>query len=211
MGLMALGALLFVLDNLFWLYFIPYQTVWAFLLAIVGAATAFVPRSISMCSSEHDIDEAVALATKNYAEETAESVGLENSLIRTIKSTVIGNYTYDTEKTLVRRGKDDRKLRTTAYTASALLFTKNGIYIAQKTFSLVDDFVSESSAEFTYEEMDEVSVFAEEYTFADGGKVQVSYFVITAAGKESMRLPTASGAAIDKLCDDINHMIKSAK
>ena len=207
-GLLVLGVILFVVSWFFYLWFIPYQAQIGFLLIAVGAGTAFIPRSLR--SNSRDLDDAVARATEKYAEKTAEEVGLESSLIRNIKPVVVGDYTYD-ENVLVRRAKDDRRVRTSVYTATAMLFTKTGIYMSQKKIDLIEDKVTESYAEFVYNDIDKVSTVTEEKVFGDGTKAKIAFIVITVGGKEAMRIPTAKGSAADKLCDDINHMIKTAK
>ncbi len=207
-GILAVGAILFVLAMFLNLWFLPYQGPISVALIGAGAGVAFIPRSLR--SNSRDLDDAVARATEKYAEKTAQAVGLEDSLIRNIKPVVVGDYTYE-ENALMRRAKDDRRVRTSVYTATAMLFTKTGIYLAQKKISLIQDLVTESDAEFVYSDLDGVSVVMEEKTFEDGTKAKIAFIVIMAGGKEAMRIPTAKGSAADKLCDDINHMISLSK
>ena len=51
---LAVGAILFLLSQAFWLYLIPYQPVVGLFVAVIGAVIAWVPRSLR--SSEKDID-----------------------------------------------------------------------------------------------------------------------------------------------------------
>lgn len=180
----------------------------AVLMIAAGAAIAFVP--LSYRSSGRELDEAVARKLEKYEEKTAEETGLDDSLIRTVKPTVVGDYTYD-EGALFRRERTDRRMRTSIYTATALIFTNTGIFTAQKKISLIDETETETTAEYVYEDIDNVGTVTEEKTFEDGTKSKLSFIVITAGGKELVRIPTEKVSASDRLCDDINHVIENVK
>ena len=145
--LMVLGGILFVMARIFWTYLFWYQDIIGILLLIIGAIIAFVPRSLR--SSEKDIDEAVILMTRDYEKEMAESLGITSYLSKEAAPLLVGAYTYEKDA-LCRRGKTDRKLRSNHYRAAALLFTRNGLCIAEKIFSLTEEQLSENQVEFHY-------------------------------------------------------------
>lgn len=205
---MAVGVLLIALTLLFHLWFFPMQSTVSLLLIAIGAGIAFIPRS--MRSNSGDLDNAIAQITDKFAEKTAESTGLSGLLIKNIQPFETGAYTFD-DNALARRAKGDRKVRTSVYTASAMLFTKTGIYVAQKKISLIEDKITESNAEFLYDDIDKIFTFADDVTLADGSRSRSSYIVISENGKEAIRIPTANGSAADKLCDDVMHMIELSK
>ena len=180
----------------------------AFVMMAAGAAIAFVP--LSYRSAGKDLDEAAARKIEKYEETTAEETGLSDFLLRALKPTVVGDYTYD-EGVLFRRERTDRRMRTSIYTATALIFTKTGIFTAQKKISLIEEVESETTAEYVYEEIDYVGTITEEKTFEDGTKSKLSFIVILANGKEIARIPTEKGSASDRLCDEINHIIENVK
>ena len=206
--ILAVGAILAVCE-LLWFWFIPYQMIIGIVLAAIGAALAFSPRS--MRASEKDLDAIVTGMTEGYAKEVTENLGLERQILRNIPPIVIGNYVYDEENLLMRRGKDDRKCRTSKYTAAAVLCTKNGIVISRKTFSLIDETVTESLHDFLFADIDKVSVVDIEKTLEDGSKIKDSRFIVTENGKETLNLPTLHILAVDRLCEDINRMASSIK
>ncbi len=203
-----LGAILFVL-TLLWFYFIPYQAIIGIILAVIGGALAFIPRS--MRTSEKELDAIITSMTEGYTKEVIERMGLEKHILKTIPTTAIGNYIYDAPDIMVRRGKDDRKCRTSKYSTTAVLCTKNGILLSQKIFSLIDETVTEATHEFLYSELELVAVTEHEYTLADGSKLKDSRFTVTENGKELLALPTLHIIAVDRLADDINRMIVAAK
>ena len=205
--IIGVGALLFIIGNVLGFDFLPRQTQISMVIAGIGAAIAFIPSAGR--SSEHDIDDAVTRATYRYDEETVENVNLR--LSRRIKPMLLGEFVYDGEGVLVRRGRSDRKYRSSKYVASAFIFTNDGIYISQKTFSLIEDNTVETEMEFVFEYMDGVSTVCEERVFGEKDRVKLYFLVINEDGKEAARIPVKYNARVDKLCDDINNAIAEAK
>jgi hypothetical protein len=206
--ILIVGAILVVCE-LLWFFFMPYQMLIGLAIAILGAALAFIPRSLR--ANEKDIDAIVSAMTDRYAKEVTENLGLEKQILRMIPPTVIGNYIYDEKDILMRRGKDDRKCRTSKYRAAAVICTKNGMVISQKTFSLIDETVTETLHEFLFADIDSLSVVDNEIRHEDGTKIKDSRLILTENGKEVLNLPTVHVIAVDRLCEDINRMIASAK
>ncbi len=204
LALLIPGAILFGL-TLFWFWFIPYQNIIGIALAVIGASLAFIPRSLR--SNEKDIDAIVNGMTEGYAKEVTEKLGLEKQIVKTMEQVSLGNYIYEGEELLLRRGKDDRKCRTSKYSIAAVLCTKNGIILSHKTCSLIDETVTETIHEFLYTEMDAVSIIDNEIKLPDGTKTKDTRFVITKDGKELLNLPTVHVIAVDRLAADINRMI----
>ncbi len=210
LSLIAVGVV-FLACTFIGFYLLSYyvQGVTGFIFAAVGAGVAFIPRSLR--TSESELDAIVEAKTKKYAEEKAEEAGLERMLSRRIRPCTMGAYVFEGENVLVRRGKDDRRYRTSLYTATALIFTDHGVYAAQKTFSFIEEAESETEAQFLYEELDGVSMLEEEISLADGGKAKTCALVFTCGGKEALRVPTKGDYAAQSLCEDINHAVAEAK
>jgi hypothetical protein len=173
----------------------------------IGAIIACAPASTR--SNENDIDSAVLVETDKYDQTVAENVNV--TLSQRIKPVLFGDFLYDGEGVLLRRGRTDRKYRSSEYLASALIFTKDGIYISQKHFSLIEDKTVETDMEFIYEDMDEVYSVCEERVFGESDKVKIYFFVIKENGVEKARIPVRYNAIVDKVCDDINNAIAEAK
>ncbi len=200
--ILIVGGIL-VIGELAWFMFMPYQMVVGLVIAIIGAALAFIPRSLR--SSEKDLDTVVSTMTEGYAKEVAENLGLERSLVKGIAPTVVGNYVYR-EGLLMRRGKDDRKCRSSQYSAAAVLTTKNGVVVSVKTFSLIEETITETLHEFPFADFGGMSVRDDEYVLADGTKIKDAKLVILSEGKEALALPTPHVIAIDRLCEDVNRL-----
>ena len=137
LGILGVAVILFALTVFFHVRMFPFQEVAVMIVAAAGAITAFVP--LYYRSSVAEIEEAIAKKMAGYDEQTIESVGITGLIPSKLKSTVTGNYVYDAEGVMLRKGKDDRKYRSTLYKTCAVIFTKYGIYVAQKVFSLVED------------------------------------------------------------------------
>jgi hypothetical protein len=92
-----------------------------------------------------------------------------------------------------------------------LLFTKDGVYISQKTFSLIEDKTVESDMEFAFEDIDEVYSVLEERVFGEKEKTKVCFLVINENGEEKARIPAKYNAILDRVCDDIDNAAAEAK
>lgn len=204
--IVILGLILFVIGQFFWIYFIPYQSMTALLVVLVGAAIAWVPRW--MRSDEKEIDDYIASKKEGYVEKAAEKLGL--SLVSGREPIVIGGFDFDSSDVLYRRGKDDRKYRSSLYTLSALFFTRNGICAVRKSFSLTEDLEHETVKEIPYCEVDDAKVVCEEKTFGTD-KIKYFCFVITANGAQQLRVPAAQDAVLDGICEDIRSAAANVK
>ncbi len=205
--IMGVAAVFFAISNILGLHFMPMQTPLCLGIALVGAVVAFAPASGR--ASENEIDEAVLRATQKYDEETLESVHI--TLSRRIKPALLGNFVYDGEGVIARRGRAVRKYRSSKYTVAALLFTNDGVYISQKTFSLIADEKNETEMQFAFEDMDSVYTVCEERVFDEKYNTKIWFFVISEGGKEALRIPVKYNASVDSLCESVNRAIAEAK
>ena len=206
---LIIGGVFFAIAQLFHFWFFPYQPTISLIVAIVGALVAFVPRY--MRSGGQDIDNAVTMMTKDYATASAENIGITHMLLKNPRPVQFGSFTYDRDDLLVRRSKTDAKYRSNAYTVSAILFTKAGIFVSVKKFSLTDDRVEETVSDFVYLDLKNAEVTYTEQTLPDGHKKRLACIVITASDGTTLHLPAEQSAALDRICEDINDQIKMAK
>lgn len=198
--IVILGASLFVMGQFFWIYFIPYQSMAALLAVLVGAVIAWVPRWLR--SDEKEIDDYIATKKEGYVEKAAEKLGLSSSFMPGREPIVIGGFDFDSGDVLCRRGKDDRKYRSSLYTSAVLFLTKNGLCAVKKSFSLTEDLEHETVKEIPYCEIDDAKVVCEEKTVGTD-KIKYFCFVITANGAELLRVPAAQDAILERICEDI--------
>lgn len=206
--IVAVGGILFVLGQFFWIYLIPYQSLSALLLVLVGAAIAWVPRWLR--SDEKDLDDYIASQREDYAKKSAEKFGLSASLVRGREPIVIGGFDFDSDGVLFRRGKDDRKYRSSLYIMTALFLTRNGLCAVKKSVSLTESLEHETVKEIPYYEVDDAQIVCEETTLG-AEKIKCFYFVITAGGEELLRVPSPRDAVMDGICEDIREAAANAK
>ena len=202
-----LGCILFV-SALFYFFFIPYQIPIGMVLTAIGALIAFLP--YSRCSKEAEIDEAVRTVSESYAKDVCDRLSIGNQLIQTVEPLTVGGYVYE-DQILMRRGRIDRTCRTAQYSAAKIFCAKQGIIIAEKSFSLIEESENERMDSYSFADMDHTAVVDEQFICKDQSKIRVSYFVITKDNNEIFRLPVKHDIAIDKLCNTINEMIRKAK
>ncbi len=207
--ILIIGGVLFGLTRLFSAWFLPYQDTIGLILAIAGGLLAFVPRY--MRSSGKDIDDCVESVAHDYADQAIESIGISHMVLKQPKPVYFGSFTYDGENTLVRRSKTDSKYRSNMYTVSAILFTKAGIFVSQKSFSLTEELSNETVSSFVYGELVGAEVESHEQMLPDGHKKKIVSIIITADDGQKLSLPAEQSAAFDRICDDLNDQIKNAK
>ena len=206
LALLAVGVILVLLGWFFWIYFLPFQQGIGLALALVGAIIAWVPRALR--ADEKDLDACIETAVKEYSDSVLDYVGVSKT--SGIVPLMVGGHEFEADGILMRRGKDDRKFRSSLYTAAAFVFTGKGLCVCCKTFSLVDSTVRDSRKDFTYQELDGVSIVNESKKL-DGVTTTVVGLAISVGGKEVMRVPASQSAVLDKLCEDINRTIAGEK
>ena len=202
--LLGLGGILFVLAYIFWTYLFPYQDMVGIALLAIGAIVAFAPAATR--SSEKDIDEAILTACKNYEESLSDTTMFRQRLSH-IQPILTGAYRY-ADATYCRRGKIDRKFRSDRYTVSAVLFTKYGVYISEKQFSLTDDREEENTREFLYTDIDRIEMENEPYRFANGEYTTQTHLVIYRNGEVLDRVPATPGTATQMTLASANSHIQ---
>lgn len=198
------GSILFACWIIYFVV-IPYQAPIGMFLAIIGAAIAFLP--YARCSKESEIDNAIQEISAAYSKEIDDRLSLKRELKKNVEPLTIGNYVYEKDL-LMRRGRIDRRCRTSMYCISRIFCLNAGIIISQKTFSLIDETSNEHMDTFFFSDIDSVAITKEPFLCNDQFKIQVSYFVIRKDNAELLRLPVMHDMAIDRLCAEINEMIK---
>lgn len=201
-----IGVILFVIGQFFWIYFIPYQSMTALLILLVGAAIAWIPRWLR--SDEKELDDYIASKKEGYVERTAEKLELPTASGKA--PIVIGGFDFDSDDILYRRGKDDRKYRSSHYTMAVLFFTKNGICAVKKSFSFTEDLEHETIKEIPYCDIDDAQIVCEEKTFG-AEKIKLYCLVITANGETFLRIPASADAVLEGICEDIRSAAANAK
>ena len=203
MAILWLG-LTFFIGKMFSFRLFPYQMPIGLILTITGASMAFIPKS--RCSTEEEIDAMLHIAVDAYSEEISNRLSLSQELIKNIEPITIADYIYRNDL-LMRRGRIDRKCRTALCGVSKIFCIKNGLVIASRTLSLINEMNDENLFTYRFSDMDLVTVVDEEFVCKDQLKVKHSYFVIQKDSEEILRLPAKHDVKIDKFCSSINEKI----
>ena len=204
LAVMALGGFLFVLGYIFWTYLFPYQDIVGIALLILGAVIAFIPASLR--SSEKDIEEAVLTVCKAHGE-AVNDLPISRQLAANLSPVLTGAYDYE-EGAYCRRGKIDRKFRSDRYTVSAVLFTKYGIYISEKKFSLTESWEEERTREISYTDMDRIESENETYRFPSGERTTLTYLAIYRNDEIIDRIPASPDTATQATLSAVNSYIQ---
>lgn len=206
--LLAMGAIFLMLGWFFWIYVLPYQDIISLFLVLLGGCIAWIPRS--MRSDEKEIDKCVAERTSEYAKDVIDRFHLSGDLLSKMEPIVTGGFVLDEDGVVFRRGKNDRKYRSSRYIATALIFTKNGIFAATKMFSLIEEDENESVKEILFYDIDDAAVNVTEKQVGDD-KVKFYRLAITASGKTVLDIPVVPSAQMDQLCGEILSQSVKAK
>lgn len=206
--LLAIGVIMIVLSYFFWVYLVPYQDFAAIALVIIGACIAWIPQYRR--SGEKDIDAYVSVRAEGYAKEITERFHLSSNAKAKIESVLTGSFLLDadTKGWVYRRGKNDRKYRSSLYAITALFFTEVGILAATKRISLTEDSESETIKEIRLYDIEDIKIDYEE-KLVEKDKVKAYHLIIRANGETVLDVPVAPNAQLDAKCEEIRaQMIK---
>ncbi len=205
--ILIVGGLLIVLE-LFWFYFLPYQMFIGAGLAVIGGAIAFVPRSLR--TSEKELDAILESMRESYLPEVLERTGLGKHTLKNLPPILFSGYLYEGENILLRRGKDDRKWRSNLFVISALIPTRNGVYIAKKTVSLTEEGENEVTYELPYSEIGAALVKDTKREITAEVKLKEAHFILQKGEDELASLPCSHNVAADRMAEELCRLAKGA-
>ena len=172
---------------------------------IIGVLCLLVSREINVRGQE--VEEQIKTETDRLAAELEDKYYDVKHPYPKMMVTVVGDYVTEGEGLLIRRSSLGKNI-TSRYRVAAI-GTKNGrLYFLEECFSTVDDSdYSSSEGEFDFAELDRV-----EYGPVEGAAVPHSEFaLISADGKEVLRVPAPTDYTTEKYVEDLNVIFARAR
>ena len=207
LGLVILGVLLFMLGEMMWIFIVPYQLFVASFLALIGALLICIPSAGA--SNEEEIDKYVKDKIDTLTSRVTES--MPKSKNQTQESpTVVGNYIFDKEDIIIRKGRKDGKYRSSLYSAAVISYKKESVYIHQCTFSLVSDVTSENVYDIPFSEKPEAAI-SEETLNLNKRAIKIKRLNISDEQGTKITIPVINSVLIDEICDKLNTITKRYK
>lgn len=204
-ALLAVGALLWVLprnaDNRFVMYIL------SVILILVGGAALII--TVTSRSGDKKIDEDVQDAFKLFEEETLERYDLYERQLPYVESAVLEGYKYF-EGSYLRRDKQG-KYRTEIYAKTHVYFVPENLCIGAYEISLIEDKKEDRSAAVPYSDIEKSYLTDDRITYKKGKKnIEVKFQTLHIKKKDGQELTyqAYSSEALDRLCEDINHIVK---
>ncbi|MBR0303836.1 MAG: hypothetical protein IJQ80_08295, partial [Clostridia bacterium] len=121
-------------------------------------------------------------------------------------------YDYISDGVYFRHGADGKN-RTSRYNGIQIFYTDNKLYVHGRSFSLLDNSDDmEFGGSWKYIDLDRAECEEREMPLPKNRKVTYQVFkVVDNNGKCVVEISVSYGADVDKVIDDINHVIKLKK
>lgn len=204
-ALLAVGVLLWILprsaDNRFVMYILSVLSI------LVGGVALII--TVTARSNDKRIDEDVEDAFKLFEEETLERFDLYERQLPYVESAVLEGYKYF-ESSYLRRDKSGR-YRTEIYAKTHVYFVNDELCIGAWEISLIEDKKTDKSVSVKYSDI-EKAYLTDDFTAYKKGKksINVKYqtFHIKKKDGDELTFQAYSSEALDRLREDINHIIE---
>ncbi len=178
---------------------------------IIAAGLILVGATSSGKSSGDDIEYQAGERVKDMIEKGMIRFELFEKSLKFLQPFVMRGYEFNDE-VYYKKGSDGRN-RTSVYSAAVLFFTGERINVHRRRFSFVDEEIDEVlGGSYKYIDLDHAEVRESRFERQVGKrlyKFAVYNFVLVAKdGTDVLDMAVDYGADIDKLCEDINRVIK---
>ncbi len=136
----------------------------------------------------------------------------EKDFLTIVNPAKLHGYDYITEGVYFKHGADGKN-RTSMYNGIQIFFTDKKLYVHGRRFSLIDDTIdSEFGGSWNYIDLDHAEYVEREMPLPKNRKVTYQVFqIIDNSGEKIVELSVSYGADVDKVIDDINHVIRLRK
>ena len=204
-ALFAVGVLLWILprsaDNRFVMYIL------SVLCIIVGGVVLIF--TVSSRANDKKIDEDVTDALKLFEDETLQRFDLYERQLPYVESAVLEGYKYF-EGSYLRRDKQG-KYRTEIYAKTHVYFVPEELCIGAYEISLIEDKKTDKSEAVKYADIEKAYLTDDCTEYKKGKKsINVKYQTLHIKKKdgEELTFQAYSSETLDRLCEDINHIIE---
>lgn len=167
----------------------------------------------SSTAKEPDINYQVAEKIKDLEEQAMIRFEVyEKDFLKIVNPAKLHGYDYVSEGVYFKHGADGKN-RTSKYNAIQIFYTDKKLYVHGKRFSLINDMEDEEfGGSWNYTDIDCASFEEREMPLPKNRKVTYQVFIIKAnSGENIVELSVSYGADVDKVIDDINHVVNLKK
>lgn len=167
----------------------------------------------SSTAKEPDINYQVAEKIKDLEEQAMIRFEVyEKDFLKIVNPAKLHGYDYVSEGVYFKHGADGKN-RTSKYNAIQIFYTDKKLYVHGKRFSLINDMEDEEfGGSWYYTDIDCASFEEREMPLPKNRKVTYQVFIIKAnSGENIVELSVSYGADVDKVIDDINHVVNLKK
>lgn len=207
LGIAILGGVLFLMGEMLWIFFIPYQYYVAIALATIGGLLVFIP-SAGRASAE-EIDSQIKNQTDELVSYTEDLI--PKSKTRQPESPMLfGDFNLEGDGVLVRRSKDG-KYRSSSYTAATVFYKKESLHVCTESFSIVSDDRQRLSYEISYADQPEAVVEDKEVYLSDKKlTVKTKELQISDNAGTDIHIPVQNSVVIDEFCEKLALTVKKS-
>ncbi len=182
------------------------------IMIFIAAIACFV-LSASGKAKETDINYQVSEKIKDLEERAMIRYEVyEKDFLRIVNPAKLHGYDYITEGVYFRHGADGKN-RTSAYNGIQIFYTDKKLYVHGRRFSLLDNAEdSEFGDSWRYIDLDHAGFEEREMELPKNRKVTYQVFkIVDNDGNNVVEISVSYGADVDKVIDDINHVINLKK
>lgn len=177
------------------------------------AALACFILAISGKAKESDINLQVAKKTEDLEERAMIRFEVyPKDMLTIVNSAKLHGYDYITEGVYFKHGADGKN-RTSMYNGIQIFYTEKKLYVHGRRFSLIDE-ADDSifGGSWSYLDLDHAEYEEREMELPKNRKVTYQVFkIIDNDGKAVVEISVSYGADVDKVIEDINHVIDLKK
>ena len=201
-GLVVLGAAMFVLGYMNYNYFIMPTGVF---FAILGGVVGWAPSAGR--ADDKEIMSAIARETEGAVDKALETTGLRPHIVETLPPILVCGFYYDVKNPYIRRGGDGH-WRTSDCAYTTLIFTKLGICAVIDRFSLTDEntIKTEQIKQLPFSDFDGAHFEEDEHIIAYGNTSETARFsrlVFTLGGDVVFSVPAERSASVEIAVEDV--------
>ncbi len=178
----------------------------------IGGIACIVLAS-SGTAKEADINYEVSEKIKDMEEQAMIRFEVyEKDFLKIVNPAKLHGYDYVTEGVYFKHGADGKN-RTSMYNAIQIFYTDKKLYIHGKRFSLIDNMEEETfGGSWNYVDLDHAAFEEREMPLPKNRKVTYQVFeIFDNKGEKIVELSVSYGADVDKVIDDINHVVNLKK
>lgn len=136
----------------------------------------------------------------------------EKDFLKIVNPAKLHGYDYITEGVYFKHGADGKN-RTSMYNGIQIFYTDKKLYVHGRRFSLIDSSIDEEfGGSWNFTDLDRAQFETREMPLPKNRKVTYQVFeVIDNKGEKVVEISVSYGADVDKVIEDINHVISLKK